>query len=213
MEPIIAAALITTHSTSHRAPDRPTQAARVEQVKRPCISSAGTTEDWHYFKSRWNDYARATRLEGTDKVIQLLECCDDQLRKDLTRNAGGSLTRMTEDEVFAAMKKLAVREENTMIARVTLHNMRQDRDEPIRAYGARLRGQASICKFTHKCTGCDADVDYTEAVLRDVLCRGLEDTDIQMDLLGDSNQEMTSEQILKFIEAKEAGKRSTTTSH
>ncbi|XP_064403513.1 uncharacterized protein LOC135348996 [Halichondria panicea] len=112
---------------------------------------------------------------------------------------------MTEDEVFAAMKKLAVREENTMIARVTLHNMRQDRDEPIRAYGARLRGQASICKFTHKCTGCDADV---EAVLRDVLCRGLEDTDIQMDLLGDSNQEMTSEQILKFIEAKEAGKRS-----
>ena len=205
VEPIIAAALITTHSTSHRAPDRPTQAARVEQVKRPCISSAGTTEDWHYFKSRWNDYARATRLEGTDKVIQLLECCDDQLRKDLTRNAGGSLTRMTEDEVFAAMKKLAVREENTMIARVTLHNMRQDRDEPIRAYGARLRGQASICKFTHKCTGCDADV---EAVLRDVLCRGLEDTDIQMDLLGDSNQEMTSEQILKFIEAKEAGKRS-----
>ncbi len=205
VEPIIAAALITTHSTSHRAPDRPTQAAKVEQVKRPCISSAGTTEDWHYFKSRWSDYARATRLEGTDKVIQLLECCDDQLRKDLTRNAGGSLTRMTEGEVFAAMKRLAVREENTMIARVTLHNMKQDRDEPIRAYGARLRGQASICKFTHRCTGCEA---YTETVLRDVLCRGLENMDIQMDLLGDSNQEMTLEQILKFVEAKEAGKRS-----
>ncbi len=46
-----------------------------------------------------------------------------------------------------------------------------------------MRGQASICKFTHKCTGCDADADYTEAVLRDVLCRGLEDADIQMDLL------------------------------
>ncbi len=94
---------------------------------------------WQCFKSRWNYYVKATRLEGTDRIIQLLECCDDQLHKDLTRNAGGTLTEMTEDEVFAAMRRLAVREENTMVARVALHNMRQDRDEPIRAYGARLR--------------------------------------------------------------------------
>ena len=73
---------------------------------------------------------KATRLEGTDRIIQLLECCDDQLRKDLTRNAGGTLTAMTEDEVFVAMRKLAIREENTMVARVTLHNMRQDRYAP-----------------------------------------------------------------------------------
>ena len=77
-----------------------------------------------------------------------------------------------------AMRKLAVREENTMVARVTLHNMRQDRDEPIRAYGPRLKGQASVCKFAKQCTGCDTSVDYTEDILRDVLCRGLEDTEI-----------------------------------
>lgn len=34
---------------------------------------------------------------------------------------------MTEVEVFAAMKRLAVREENTMVARVTQHNMRRNR--------------------------------------------------------------------------------------
>ena len=140
VEPVIAAALITTYATSHRTPSGPTRTARVERVKRPNVSSAGTTEDWQYFKSRWNDYVKATRLEGTDKIIQLLECCDDQLRKHLTRNAGGTLTEMTKDEVFAAMKRLAIREENTMVARVTLHNMRQDRAEPIRAYRARLRG-------------------------------------------------------------------------
>ena len=146
-------------------------------------------------------------MEGTDKVIQLLECCNEQLRKDLTRNAGGTLTGMTEEEVFVAMKKLAVREENTMVARVTLHNMRQDRDEPVRAYGARLCGQASVCKFTQQCTGCGSNVDYTDAMLRDVLCRGLEDSEIQMDLLGDKNQNMTLEEVLKFVEAKESGKR------
>ena len=31
---------------------------------------------------------------------------------------------MTEEEVFAAMRGLAVREGNTMVARVTLHNLK-----------------------------------------------------------------------------------------
>ena len=205
---VIAAALITTHATSHQAPSQPTQAARAEKVKRPSISSAGTTEDWLYFQSRWGDYVKATKLDGTEKVIQLLECCDEQLRKDLTRNAGGTLTGMTEDQVFKAMKTLAIREENTMVARVALHNMKQGRDEPVRAFGARLRGQASVCKFTQKCPNCDTMVNYTEAMVKDVLSRGLEDNEIQMDLLGDKNQDMSLEEVLGFIEAKEAGKRS-----
>ena len=95
---------------------------------------------------------RATKLSGTDRVIQLLECCDEQLWKDLTRNIEGTLTGKTEDEVLAAIKTLAVREENVMVARVTLYNMKQDRGEPIRAYGARLREQASVCRFTQQCT-------------------------------------------------------------
>ena len=78
VEPVIAAALIIT---SHRAPNWPAQAAK---VKRPSISSAGTTEGWQYFKLRWSDYVKATKLEETDRVVQLLECRDDQLRKYLT---------------------------------------------------------------------------------------------------------------------------------
>ena len=210
VDPVVAAALITTHDTVHASPHLATPVAKAEKVKRPCISSSGTTEDWHYFISRWSDYVKATKLSGTDRVIQLLECCDDQLRRDLTRNAGGTLTGKTENEVLAAMKILAVREENVMVARVTLHNMKQDRGEPIRAFGARLRGQAGVCKFTQQCTNCQANVDYTEAILRDVLCRGLEDSEIQLELLGDKNQDMTLEQTLRFVEAKEAGKRSAT---
>ena len=47
-----------------------------------------------------------------------------------------------------------------------------------------------------------------QAVLRDVLSRGLDDSEIQLDLLGDKNQEMTLEEVFKFVEAKESGKRS-----
>ena len=87
------------------------------------MSSAGSSEDWAYFESRWADYVDATKLTGKDKVVQLLECCDDDLRKDLTRNSGGSLSNKTEEEVLAAIKRLAVQAENCMVARVHLHNM------------------------------------------------------------------------------------------
>lgn len=70
------------------------------------------------------------------RCCQLLECCDEQLRKELTRNASRTLTELSEIEVLAVMKMLAVREKNVMVARVRLHGMRQDQGEPIGAYGA-----------------------------------------------------------------------------
>ena len=103
---------------------------------------------------------------------------------------------------------VAMREENCMVARVHLHNMRQDWDETIRSFGARLKGQAGVCKFTIKCSRWQATVDYTDEILRDVLTRGVADPEIQLDLLSDSNQNMTLENVFQFIEKKESGKRS-----
>jgi len=100
VEVVLAAALTTAHATTRGSSNGATPTARVEKVKRPSILLAGTTEDWQYFKSRWSDYVKATKLDGTDKILLLLECCDEQLHKDLTRNAGGTLTEKTEEEVF-----------------------------------------------------------------------------------------------------------------
>ncbi len=80
--------------------------------------------------------------------------------------------------------------------------------ETIRSFSARLRGQAGVCKFLVTCPECNTEVNYTENVLRDVVTRGLADDEIQLDLLGDTNQNMTLEEVLQFIEAKESGKRS-----
>ena len=86
VDAILAAALIITLATVHsRDATASAVATKTEKVKRPTISSAGTSEDWSYFQSRWGDYVKATKVTGTDKVVQLLECCDEQLRKDLTR--------------------------------------------------------------------------------------------------------------------------------
>ena len=108
---------------------------------------------------------------------------------------------------MSAIRKLAVWEESTMVAQVQLLNMHQDREETVRSFCAHQCGQAGICKFTTQCPSCDTDVNYTKHILRNVLTRCLADSEIQLDLLGDKNQDMTLEEVLQFVEAKESGKR------
>ena len=191
----LAAVLMSVHSTGTHTAAAPSTsgnaAAKVEKVCRPTISTAGSSEDWSYFLTRWQDYVDATKITGKDKVVQLLECCDEHLRKDLTQNTGGSLTTKPIEDVMSAIRKLAVREESTMVAWVQFHNMRQDRDETVRSFCARLHGQAGICKFTTQCPSCDTNVNYTGHILCGVLTCGLTDSEIQLDLLGDKNQDMT----------------------
>ena len=47
------------------------------------------------------------KQQNSDMVIQLLKCCEEQLRKDLTSNAGALPTSKSVDEVMAVIKKLA----------------------------------------------------------------------------------------------------------
>ena len=198
----------TAHPPTH---DPPTASAppsvKAEKVKRPAVAAAGTSEDWVYFKQRWSEYKAATRLTGSDVIFQLLECCDESLRKDLTRTFG-NLTSSSEDTVLKNIKTLAVRQESTMVARFQLQQMMQDRDEPVRAYAARIRGQAGVCQYTTECGSCKQQVDYSDEMVRDTIIRGLEDNDIRLDILSDTNQAMTVEQTITLVEAKESGKRS-----
>lgn len=76
----------------------------------------------------WSDYVEVTKIAGRYKVVKLLETCDEQqLCKDLTQSAVDCLTNKPVQELNAAIQKLAVREENTMVARVTLYSMSRRR--------------------------------------------------------------------------------------
>ena len=121
---------------------------------------------------------------------------------------GGSLTDKPKADVLVAIRALAVMEENPTVAQVALHDMRQDNNEPIRAFSAWIRGQAGVCKYNITCPDRSKSVYFTDCILRDVLAHGISDHEIQLDLLGDAKQDKTLEQMLKFIESKESGKHS-----
>ena len=114
-------------------------------------------------------------------------------------------------DLLAAIRALAVREENPKVARVALSRMVQDRGEPIRSFAARLRGQAEVCMFTLTCPGCARINNQGEQRVADQLCIGLADPEIQEDLLKDPNQAMSVEETIRFVEVRAAGKRSAIT--
>ena len=182
-------------------------APRPEKVQRPAFDVDLTTEKWQYLKTRWTSYKNATLLAGESITIQLMEACSESLRFSMFQSDSG-INRKSETEILALMKTLSVKEENVMVSRMKLHGLHQDAGEPIRNFLARIKGQAELCRFEVACPhGCDEQVRYTNEIVRDIIIRNLYDQDIQREILGQRDQQMELEDLIKLIEAKEAGKR------
>ena len=86
-----------------------------------------------------------------------------------------------------------MRNENIMVARYGLLVMRLGREEQIRSFYARIKCQADTCDDRIKCTKADCNemVEFAGEML---------------DLISDQNQNMTIEEKIKFVEARESGK-------
>ena len=205
MEPAVTAVILSTHALSHSGAVK----AKPAPIKRPEITSGGTTENLSYFVTRWKAYSGAVQLSGQDVTIQLLECCDSKLRRDITRNAVGptKLEDMTEEGLLEAMRSLAVREENPGL---------RWPGQPLAGWYRTGRnpfehlqpGCEARLKCVGLCTGCDVVSNHGEERVADQLCIGLADNEIQEDLLKDPNQDMSVEEMIRFIEVRASGKRS-----
>ena len=138
----------------------------------------------------------------------LFHCCDDDLMSDLMRDVQDDVSGMAEADLLAAIKRLAVKEESTLVHRIKLSKLTQAPGTPIRTFLAALRGQASLCQFTATCKqqGCDHVYNYSDEIIRDNLIRGIADPEILSDLLGDPKTDRTLEQTVTYIAQKEQGK-------
>ena len=96
--------LLKIHGLTHSIHAAATPGGKMEKLKRPTVSLAGTPETWAYFETRWGEYRNGTHFRGDDIVVQPLECCGDELRRDITRSNGGSMVGGTEVNVLAAIK-------------------------------------------------------------------------------------------------------------
>ena len=186
------------HEEEHKENIVPTASIpheRTEKAKRPIISAGCNPEDWAFFEYAWEGFKLSANIKEERVVANLMQCCDDSLHKDLFRLYGDP-TGNSEEQILKRIKDHAIHAENKIIARVTHQQMKQDRDEPVRNFVAKLKGQAGVCSYTidHECQcKVKSSISYSDEMVRNILASGLADSDIQRDLFSDANQDMTLE--------------------
>ena len=113
---------------------------RAEKVPRPQIKLGVSQDEFSYFQDEWTSYKRSCGItDETETRDQLRAACNEDLRKNLFNCLGSKLKTLTEQEMMDEIKKLAVLAQNNLVKMVQFFELSQDREEPIRAFFARLK--------------------------------------------------------------------------
>lgn len=193
---------------SHSQPNPQTPAAPALKLKPPHISAGSSPDQWSAFKRQWSMYKAGMSISTAMEATALFHCCEDELRTDLMRDIQDDVASMPEADLLNAIKRLAVKEESTLVHRIKLGKMTQAPGMPIRTFLANLRGQAALCQYVSACKepGCQHMYDYSTEIIKDNLVRGINDPEILSDILGDPKTDRTLEETVAFIAQKEQGK-------
>ena len=73
-----------------------------------------------------------------------------------------------------------------------LHSMKQEPAQMVHTFLANLKAKERQCEMKIKCTNCQTMIDYSVQTLLTLLLRGLNDSDLQLDLLAERTSPSTS---------------------
>ena len=204
----IALAMFQSHLMSHSQPTpAPTNAQKLPPIPRPAVKQDISEEDWMSFLTEWNNFKRCTSIPANIVADQLYHCCEPSLARLIIREQP-QIVSLGEDELLAAIKRLAVIKIATSVRRTNLLASKQSHGESAREFYANIKAAAATCDYRVKCMhACCADkdkVDYTSSVVKDVLIVGIADAEIQKDLLSwEELDKKDDKEVLAFVESKE----------
>ena len=179
----------------------------MEKIPRPELSGGSSQEDFRQFKIQWDQYVRASN--ETDDVRlrdQLLQCPDTDLRKAVHRALGVRVATINMADLLTEIETLAVIKQSNHVNILAMIKSKQERDEPVRQFSARLRGLAAVCDLAATCT-CGLPVSMVDKWVLMTLINGLYDGDTQQAVLSKVT-ELNLEDTIVFVEAREVGKHS-----
>ena len=184
----VAIVMFNSHVMSHqRAAPNASSSQKLPPIQRPEIRQDVSDEDWASFLAEWEHFKRCTDIP-TDRITDhLYLCCEKSLAR-LIIGEDPAIVSKGEDELKAAIERLAVIKVAISVRRTNLLTARQKHGEPFREFYANVKAAALTCNYVVKCSNeCCKDlpkVDYTSSVIKDVLIAGIADSEIRKDILG-----------------------------
>ena len=212
-EGAIVVEILKSHMFNHEQEKTNARNGRAERMKRPTISSGISQQNFSFYLRDWKLYEKY--IHPTEITSELIASCDDELRINLYRNYS-DIENETKEVILEAIKSFAVKSESFVVHQTNHIKMRQGRDEGIRKFAARLKGQASVCEYVTPC-GCKCKcpdkplVNYGDKALRPIIAANIGDLEIQKDLLSalnNSKNQMSVDEMINFIEGRENGNES-----
>ena len=113
---------------------------------------------------------------------------------------------ITVTDLLKEIETLAVIKQSNNVNILAMLKLKQERDEPVRQFAARLRGLAAVCDLAALCT-CGNTVSMVDKWVLMTLINGLHDGDTQQAVLS-KVEEMNLVDTIVFVEAREVGKHS-----
>ena len=211
-------AVLTNHSINHNlahapATATPTPAAaassrrRGPKLTRPEIDFGVSAEEWNAFVRRWNIFCDGSDFDDAAAPSQLFQCASSALG-DAVLKSNPDITSRPIDEALSSLRSLAIVPVAIGVLRAELMCLKQERDEPFRAFAARVRGKAETCAYTIMCT-CGVTNSYTDDIIKDVLMAGIADSDIRNETLGsDQLVGKSVNDVVAIVERREMARNS-----
>ena len=135
---------------------------------------------------------------------QLLQCPDDTLGSALHRAMGDQVDTITVTELLKEIEELAVVKQSNIVNTLALISAKQERDELVRQFAARLQGLAAVCDLMVTCSQGHTALEVDKWA-RMSLISSLYDEDTKQAVLS-KVEVMALNDIITFVEAKETGK-------
>jgi hypothetical protein len=131
-------------------------------------------------------------------------CPDETLRSALHKALGDRIDTISVTDLLKEIEVLAVVRQSNNVNTLAMISAKQERDEPVRQFTARLRGLAAVCDLSVTCT-CGFKVSEVDKWVRMSLIGGLNDEDTKQEVLSKVD-EMPLDMTIIFVEARETGK-------
>ena len=115
----------------------------------------------------------------------------------------GNIKSQSEVVLLGNIKRLVVRQRNTMASIMAVLRMSQVSNQAILSYIAQIRAAARQCNFKLKCT-CGKENDFTESIILYKLMAEVSDMELQEELLTKADLNLAT--VEKLALAKESAK-------
>ena len=126
----------------------------------------------------------------------------------LYSSLGTEIKNLSEQEIFENIITCCVTKQTVQARTTELHRIRQEPGQQVQSFLANLKSKARQCNMKLICGNVtwQTEINYSEPVILGLFINGVNDLELQQDLLAEQN--MTLDKAVKLAVARETAKRS-----